>query len=104
MCSKHKHIDPDEHTCNPASCTSNIPFDKNIGDEYSWAMEAFEDLQNDGLNVVYVTTDPDSSAYKAADDLAIKEDKTFQVHHLIDTRHMSQNHRKKMKKDNQLHR
>ncbi|CAG2245498.1 unnamed protein product [Mytilus edulis] len=42
---------------------------KSIGDEYTWAKEALQDLASDGIEAKHLTTDPDSSAYRAADDL-----------------------------------
>lgn len=100
LCSKHKHLDR-EQTCGP-SCSANIPFEKSIGDEYSWAREAFGELEHDGLYVSHLCTDPDSSAYRAAEDLACKNNKEFMVQHYIDTRHLADNHRKSMKKDENL--
>lgn len=100
LCSKHKHLDR-EQTCGP-SCSANIPFDKSIGDEYSWAREAFEELAHDGLHVSHLCTDPDSSAYRAAEDLACKNNNKFMVQHYIDTRHLAENHRKSMKRDENL--
>ncbi|CAC5424016.1 unnamed protein product [Mytilus coruscus] len=38
-----------------------------IGNEERWARECFEELKEDGLEVNEVTTDPDSSAYRAAE-------------------------------------
>ena len=90
------------HTCLSASCSANIPFQQSIGDEYSWAKECFQDIEKDGLHVCHLTTDPDSSAYKAAADIALKGNRNKKVNHSLDTRHFSANHRKHMKKNMNL--
>ena len=107
LCSKHKHLNKKEensqgHTCLSASCSANIPFQQSIGDEYSWAKECFQDIEKDGLYVCHLTTDPDSSAYKAAEDIALKGNRNAKVNHSLDTRHFSANHRKHMKKNMNL--
>ena len=38
----------------------------NIGNEEEWARQCFQELANTGLEVEYLTTDPDSSPYRAA--------------------------------------
>ena len=98
LCSKHKHLCEEEHDCDPSKCSANLPFQKSIGDEYSWAKEGVEELDKEGLQVAFITTDPDSSAYKAASDVALKNERKFEVHHSIDTRHFSETHRKFMKR------
>lgn len=61
-----------------------------IGDEFTWAREGMAELLcEDGLEVREVTTDPDSSAGRAADSLykdGLLENKPC---HYIDTRHLS---------------
>ena len=64
---------------------------KSIGDEYSWAKECLLDLKNDSTEVDYVVTDPDSSAYKAANDLLRDNITKTKPEHIIDTRHLSRN-------------
>jgi hypothetical protein len=78
------------------ACTANIKATDTIGNEKAWAAEALEDILQDGLEVSNITTDPDSGAYKASEDL-YKEGKTQkQPEHCLDTRHLSANMRKKV--------
>ena len=58
----------DQH-CSPGVCGANLPMHHTIGDEFTWAREGMTDelLCKDGLQVSEVTTDPDSSAGRAAD-------------------------------------
>ena len=83
-------------------CSSNITFMKSIGDEYSWAKEALTDLKADGIEAKHFTTDHDSSAFKAAEDLYHEKVTQTEPVHFIDTRHLSQNHRKNIKKNQQI--
>ena len=85
-----------------AECSSNITFMKSIGDEYSWAKEALTDLKADGIEAKHFTTDPDSSAFKAAEDLYHENITQTEPVHFIDTRHLSQNHRKNIKNNQQI--
>ena len=59
-------------------------------------------LREDQLQVKYITTDPDTSAYKAAEDLRLANVTTVDSIHQIDTRHLSQNHRKHIKNKRSL--
>ena len=43
--------------------------EKSIGNEIEWAKKCLLDLKKDNLEPKYITTDPDSSAYRAAIDL-----------------------------------
>ncbi len=100
LCSKHP-INPksDRHNeCN-AECSSNLPLFKSIGDEYSWAKEALTDLKTDNIEARHFTTDPDSSAFKAAEDLNLEGITETEPEHFIDTRHLAENHRKNIKKN-----
>ena len=83
-------------------CSANIPLVKSIGDEYSWAKECLLDLKNDGIEVDYVVTDPDSSAYKAAKDLFSDNITKTKPEHFIDTQQLSENFRKALKKEKNL--
>lgn len=61
-----------------------------IGDEFTWAREGMAELLcEDGIEVKGVTTDPDSSAGRAADSLF--KDGLYKVKpvHYLDTRHLS---------------
>ena len=84
-------------------CSSNITLMKSIGNKYSWAKEALTDLKEDGIEAKHFTTDPDSSAFKAAEDLYHEKITTTESEHFIDTRHLSENHRKNIKKNKQFY-
>ncbi|CAG2226741.1 unnamed protein product [Mytilus edulis] len=85
-----------------SSCSSNLTFMKSIGDEYTWAKEALQDLASDGIEAKHLTTDPDSSAYRAADDLYLENTTSTEPEHFLDTRHFSNNHRKNIKNNKEL--
>lgn len=76
---------------------------KSIGDEYAWARECLEDLLKDNIEIDNLVTDPDSAAYKAAVDLYEEGKSNTEPKHFIDTRHLSENMRKNVKKDKGLH-
>jgi len=69
-------------------CSATIAPDYNIGDEYSWAMDCFKQIAEDGLLVKYVTTDADSRASHAAQAVFGPFLGESQVVHLLDTRHL----------------
>lgn len=85
-----------------SSCSSNLTFMKSIGDEYTWAKEALQDLASDGIEAKHLTTDPDSSAYRAADDLYLENTTSTEPEHFLDTRHFLNNHRKNIKNNKEL--
>ena len=51
----------------PHQCTANLKLDDSIGDERRWAQESLSALQDKGIGVNIITTDPDGSAFKAAE-------------------------------------
>ena len=107
LCSVHSSLDVSEdsgklHDKCTEECSANIPMVKSIGDEYTWARELLLDLKKDGLEVKHIVTDPDSSAYKAAQDLYEDGDTTTEPENFIDTRHLSENMRKSVKRDKGL--
>ena len=53
---------PGEHQ----GCSATIPQQHSIGDESTWSWECFGQLQKQGVNVKYITTDSDSRAAKSA--------------------------------------
>ena len=89
LCSKRKH-------------GSNIDTASNIGNEEEWARQSFLDLANAGLEVEHLTTDPDSSAYRAAMQLFEDGVSYTEPKHLLDTRHISHNHREFIKNMSEL--
>ncbi|CAG2207354.1 unnamed protein product [Mytilus edulis] len=84
------------------NCSSTLTFLKSIGDEYSWAKEALTDLNADEIEAKHFTTDPDSSAFKAAEDLYHENITQTEPEHFLDTRHLADNHRKNIKKNPQI--
>ncbi|CAC5390791.1 unnamed protein product [Mytilus coruscus] len=91
LCSVHPIKSGEKCT---SACSSNLTFMKSIGDEYTWAKEALQDLASDGIEAKHLTTDPDSSAYRAADDLYLENTTSTEPEHFLDTRHFLNNHRK----------
>ena len=89
----------DEIQCDIKSekCSATIPMEQSIGDERQWAKSCLLQLKEDQLQVQYITTDPDTSAFKAAEDLHLANMTSVAPVHQIDTRHLSQNHRKHIK-------
>ena len=61
-----------------------------------------KDLKNVGLEVCFITTDPNTAAYKAAESFYQEGQSETEPQHLIDSRHLSENFRKKLKNDSQL--
>ena len=107
LCSCHSSldVDPDSgqlHAECSEDCSANIPMVKSIGDEYKWAKELLRDLKEDSIEVEHIVTDPDSSAYRAAQDLYEEGETQTEPEHFLDTRHVSENMRKGLKKDDTL--
>ncbi|CAC5426124.1 unnamed protein product [Mytilus coruscus] len=74
LCSKHSSLEVDSDSgCLYAECTDECSADisivKSIRHEHTWAKECILDLKVDNIEVEYLVTDPDSSAYMAAQDL-----------------------------------
>ena len=79
-------------------CFANIAMATSIGNEEQWAKQGLLDLSGAGLEAEFITTDPDSSAYRAAMTLYDQGITSIEPSHLLDTRHITQNHRKFIKK------
>ena len=73
-----------------------------IGNEEQWAKQGPLDLSGAGLEAEFITTDPDSSAYRAAMTLYDQGTTSIEPSHLLDTRHITQNHRKFVKNMTEL--
>lgn len=99
LCSKNGFHTADDEPCDIKSgaCSATACIETNIGDEQNWAKMSFEDLLTDNLEVSVLTTDPDTKAYQAAMDLHENKQCKTCPEHQIDTRHLSQNHRKRIK-------
>ena len=50
-------------------CSANLPPDTIIGNERQWSKESLESITRSGIGIKYITSDPDVSSYKAAEDL-----------------------------------
>lgn len=94
LCSKRKHTVSTNVGEHAGPCTANINMQDSIGNEERWARECFEELKEDGLEINEVTTDPDSSAYRAAECLYQEGLTSTTPIHFLDTRHVASNHRK----------
>ena len=71
--------------------------EQSIGNERQWAKSCLLQLKEDQLQVQYITTDPDTSAFKATEDLYLANMTSVAPVHQIDTQHLSQYPRKHIK-------
>ncbi|XP_061167729.1 uncharacterized protein LOC133176644, partial [Saccostrea echinata] len=103
ICPERQHLKNNpSHVCTEQTCGANIPMTKNIGDEFTWAKEGIEDLLENDLNVKDITSDPDSTIFKAAESLYAEGKLSDEPRHFVDTRHLAENVRKAIKKDESL--
>jgi hypothetical protein len=79
-------------------CSANLSIGDSIGNEGQWALECLQQLNEDGLEVKHFTTDPDISAFKPATSNFLDGKTKTKPEHLIDTRHLSENQRKYIKR------
>ena len=101
LCSKRRNgLNIECH--HEGKCFANIPMSTSIGNEEQLAKQGLLDLSGAGLEVEFITTDPDSSAYRAAMSLYDEGVTSIEPNHLLDTRHITQNHRKFIKNMTQL--
>lgn len=84
----------------PHDCTANIAQNVSIGNEQKMATGCLEEIASDGFHITSLTTDPDSGACKAAEELHHKNILKFKPEHYLDTRHLSENQRKTVNKIN----
>ena len=101
LCSENgKH----PNACGPdnARCTVTLAMEKSIGQEKTWAKEAISGLLNKGLEVSHITTDPDTTAYLAAEEIWLEGQSKTKPQGFIDTRHLNENVRKKLRNDKTL--
>ena len=100
LCSEHGyHSSTDERQGDIKSekCNATIPMEQSIGAEKQWAKSCLLSLKEDQVQVQYITTDPDTSALRAAEYLHLANMTFVAPVHQTDTRHLSQNHRKHIK-------
>ena len=103
ICPMRQHLkDLPSHTCSGEICGANIPMTQNIGDEFTWAKEGMEGLLDNNLAIKDVTSDPDSTICKAAESLHTEGKLKNKPSHYLDTRHLAENVRKSLKKDEAL--
>ena len=106
--SKGKHLKVlcetnDKHFCCDGQCGATIPMEATIGNEKAWSKKILSDLKmSSDIEVKAITTDPDSAAYRAAEELFEENVTSTEPEHFLDTRHFSQNHRKTVKKNADL--
>ena len=81
-----------------AKCFANIAMAISTGNEEQWAKQGLLELSDAGLEAEFITTDPDSSAYRAAMTLYDQGTTSIEPSHLLDNRHITQNYRKFIKK------
>lgn len=74
-------------------CSATTCMEMTIGDEKTWATHCLQDLHDDNIEINFVTTDADTGAFQAAEDLYNKNITTTKLHHLFSTRHLADNHR-----------
>ncbi|CAG2204424.1 unnamed protein product [Mytilus edulis] len=85
---KHINYGNDEKGEHAGPYTENINIQDSVENEERWARECFEVLKEDGLEINEVTTDPYSSAYRAAECLYQKGlTSTTPIHFLDTTNH-----------------
>lgn len=98
LCSNiNKHKLRTKVAAHTGHCSANIEMQQDIGDEQKWAQESLLGLNEDLLDVKEITTDPDSSAFRAAESLYEAGITKTEPEHFLDTRHVTENHRKFMK-------
>lgn len=100
LCSHRIQHQSDElnMTNKTCDCTANISMETNIGDEETWASECLLNLKEDNFEVQNITTDPDTSSYRAAVNLYNEGITQTIPKNFIDTRHFSENHRQYIKR------
>lgn len=105
LCSKHGFHTSERPTCDLKTgvCSATDNIEASIGNEKQWANRCLTDLKsNHNLEVKHITTDPDTCAYKAAEELHVNQVTETKPVHLIDSRHLTDNHRKSMKTNQQV--
>ncbi|KAK3108773.1 hypothetical protein FSP39_015312 [Pinctada imbricata] len=108
LCSKGNHLKVTRQSdgsnfCCAGECGATIPMEANIGNEKAWSKSIFKSLKEQAdIEVKGITTDPDSAAFKAAEELYREDVTSTEPEHFIDTRHFSQNHRKNVRRNAEL--
>lgn len=79
------------------SCSADIAMHDSIGDERRWTTGTLTHLSSKGITARNIITDPDSQAFKAAEDVYLAGRSQVAPQHQLDTRHVTANQRKKVK-------
>ena len=78
-------------------CSANISSHQSIGDELTWAKQCLQDLDDKNVKVKYITTDCDSRAADAAQQMYEEARYTERPTQLKDTRHLGGSQRRMVK-------
>ena len=91
------------YSCSLGVSWANLPIQHITGDEYIWASEGIAGLLSQGcVEVKEVITDPGSGAGWVGESLFKDSLMVNPTTHSLDTRHLSENIRKSMKRDDKL--
>ncbi|KAK3094151.1 hypothetical protein FSP39_024742 [Pinctada imbricata] len=104
LCSKHGMHTASDPPCDIKSgeCSSTDTMETSIGNEKEWAARCLTDLHSSGLEVHHITTDADTKAFKAAQELYEKGVTATKPEHQLDSRHLCDNHRKYIKSNTEF--
>jgi len=81
-------------------CTATLSSDAVIGNEKQWAKQTYSQLAEHGFYVGEITTDPDSSSYRAGAELFSENILPQMPTHYLDTRHVQNGQRRHILKQN----
>ena len=81
----------------PHDCSSNLAARASIRNERQWTRESLQTFHNSGIEVDTIISDPDSSTFRAAEDLFLEGESSTPPLHQLDTRHVSALQRKLIK-------
>lgn len=102
LCSHGKDHSEENLNAKNCKCRQNLKMVDNIGNEEKSAKEGLETLYSEGFEIRHMTTDPDTSAHRAAEDLADEHNTTVSPLHLLDTRHFAENQRRYIKRNENI--
>lgn len=92
LCSKHSKIDNTSCLADP-NCTADLHTAQSIGNEKLLAKECLKDLKEDDIEIEFITTDADSSAFSAATEMYMSGDSETCPVSFLDTRHTAKSQR-----------
>ncbi len=97
LCSRH-HVVHNESCVRDVKCSATMEMSACIGNEKMLAKEVILDLKHDNLQVHNITTDADSAAFKAGEELFAVGEIGILPNNFLDTRHLSASHQKFIKR------